>query len=111
MLDADATEIGVAFARSDKSGRFYAVQMFGRPKSKQIEFRIANASTSAVGYELDGKSYALPPRATRIHQQCRAARLVVRLPDQQRAMTVQPENGERFAIERAASGEYRLKRK
>ena len=33
MLDADVTETGVSVARSEKNGYYFAVQMFGRPKS------------------------------------------------------------------------------
>src|SRR5689334_15910645 len=36
MLDPDVTETGVAIARSTTSGKYYAVQMFGRPKSMTI---------------------------------------------------------------------------
>jgi len=32
MLDPDVIETGVAVARSEKTGYFYAVQMFGRPR-------------------------------------------------------------------------------
>ena len=32
MMERDAIDIGVAVARSAKTGRYYAVQMFGRPK-------------------------------------------------------------------------------
>ncbi len=34
MLEQGATHTGVAIARGGKSGRFYAVQMFGRPRGK-----------------------------------------------------------------------------
>jgi uncharacterized protein YkwD len=33
MLARDATETAVAVARSGRTGRYYAVQMFGRPRS------------------------------------------------------------------------------
>ncbi len=32
MLAPEVTETGVAVARSGKTGRYYAVQMFGRPR-------------------------------------------------------------------------------
>jgi uncharacterized protein YkwD len=35
MLEPAATQTAVAVARSEKSGRYYAVQMFGRPKSER----------------------------------------------------------------------------
>src|SRR5262249_46807432 len=33
MVDPDVTEIGVAIAQSPETGYYYAVQLFGRPKS------------------------------------------------------------------------------
>src|SRR5262249_23915200 len=48
MLDPDVTDTGVAVARSDKTGYYYAVQMFGRPKSKAVKFRVANRSGVTV---------------------------------------------------------------
>jgi uncharacterized protein YkwD len=35
ILDDGATEIGVAVAHSPNSGRYYAVQMFGRPQAER----------------------------------------------------------------------------
>jgi uncharacterized protein YkwD len=107
MLDADATETGVAIARSPKSGRYYAVQMFGRPNSSRIEFRISNHSPSAVRYELAGEWFHLPPRVTRTHGQCRIETLRLRLPGDQEPTQVQPAHGERYAVERIGT-RYRL---
>ncbi len=107
LLDAEVTDIGVAIVQSEKSRTYYAVQLFGRPFSKRIEFRVANASPVAVEYELNGKPFPLPPRATRVHQECRAARLTVRLPGERQPTTVQPADGDRFDIERLGA-RYRL---
>jgi uncharacterized protein YkwD len=41
MLDPDVTEIGVAIAQSEKTGYYYAVQMFGRPKADAVRFEIS----------------------------------------------------------------------
>jgi hypothetical protein len=73
MLDAEVTDIGVAIAQSGKTGTYYAVQLFGRPYSTRIEFRVANASPAPIEYELNGKGFSLPPHATRMHQECRHA--------------------------------------
>jgi hypothetical protein len=103
MLDPDATETGVAIARSPKTGRYYAVQMFGRPNSSRIEFRIVNRSTAAVRYELAGEWFHLAPRMTRTHGQCRIETLTMRLPGDQEATSIQPANGERYAVERVGT--------
>ena len=109
MLDAEVTDIGVAIAQSGTSGTYYAVQLFGRPRSKRIEFRVANPSPVAVEYELNGKAISLPPRATRMHQECRAARLTVRPPGERQSTSVRPADGDRYEVERLGSG-YLLKR-
>lgn len=110
MLDAEVTDIGVAIARSERSQTYYAVQLFGRPRSKRIEFRIANASPGAVEYELGGRTFSLGPRAIRTHQECRVPRLTVHLPGQRQFTTVRPADGDRYEIERSGAG-YRLERK
>jgi uncharacterized protein YkwD len=107
MLDADVTEIGVALVQSPRTARYYAVQMFGRPRALQVEFRIANRSGTTLRYELGGESFRLPPQVTRTHEQCRAEALVVQLPGASQPATVQPAHGDRYAVERSG-GRYRL---
>jgi uncharacterized protein YkwD len=100
MVDAEVTDVGVAIAQSEKSRTYYAVQLLGRPHSKRIEFQVANASPVTVDYDLNAKVYSLPPRATRTHQECRAARLTMRLPGERQSTTVQPADGDRYEVER-----------
>ena len=70
MLEPAATDAAVAMAHSDKSGRYYAVQMFGRPKSERIEFRISNGTQQNVKYQLGDKAHSLRPREARTHWLC-----------------------------------------
>jgi len=96
MLDPDITETGVAIAQDEKGG-FYAVQMFGRPKSQQIEFEITNDSQTEVTYELADEEYSLPPRSTRTHRRCRPPKLVIHL-DEDQTRAFNPRPGDRLAI-------------
>lgn len=98
MLDPGVTEIGMAVAQSEQSGYYYAVQMFGRPKSMSIEFQITNNSAAAIRYALDNRQFPLPPRYVRTHRLCRLEELVFRWPDEQESTTVQPHNGDRYII-------------
>jgi hypothetical protein len=109
MLDAEVTDIGVAIARSWKTGTYYAVQVFGRPHSTRIEFRVANASPAPIEYDLNGKGFSLPPHSTRMHQECRAAQLTVRLPGERQSISVKPADGDRYEVERVGS-RFQLKR-
>jgi hypothetical protein len=61
MLDADVTQTGVAVARSEQSGYYYAMQMFGRPKSMSIEFQIANNSDAIIPYSIGSRTFPLHP--------------------------------------------------
>jgi uncharacterized protein YkwD len=99
MLDPDVTETGVAIARSEKTGYYYAVQMFGRPKSQAIEFRIENRSGEAVSYVIGDRTFELPPRMIRTHTQCRPGEAKFRWPgDDEAKAAVKPANGDRFAV-------------
>jgi uncharacterized protein YkwD len=104
MLDPDVTETGVAVARSPDTGYYYAVQMFGRPKSDRIEFTLTNEADVTVQYRIGDQTFPLPPGYARTHQRCRPAELIVHWPqDQQgglpeRTTSVKPADGEHYAI-------------
>lgn len=108
MLDPDVVDIGVAVAHSADSGRYYAVQMFGRPKAMQITFSVSNRVGAEVRYRVNQQSFALAPRSTRTHRLCRSARMALRLPGQAEPAVVQPGDGDRYVVEAAAPGTYRL---
>lgn len=100
MLDSAVTETAVAVAQSPETGYFYAVQMFGRPKSQSIQFEIANHSASAVEYTLGERSFPLPPSYTRKHQQCRPMQVTFSWPEGAEAdkSAIQPKDGDRFIV-------------
>ncbi len=112
MLDSDVTEIGVGVARSEKTGRYYAVQDFGRPHSAAIVFKVANETDAVARYRVDGKSFTLPPATTRTHERCRPAELEFQgagdsaAPEDAREF--HPANGQRFVVRSDGSGGYRL---
>lgn len=109
MLHPHVTDTGVAVARSQQSGHYYAVQMFGRPRSKRLEFHVANRSNVTVKYAMGGRTWPLPPRAIRTHQRCSPAALTFQWPGTQEQTTVQPYTGERYTILREGSGRFRIK--
>jgi uncharacterized protein YkwD len=112
MLDPDVVETGVAVAHSQHSDRYYAVQMFGRPKSLQIAFEITNHSPDDIEYELDGSEFSLSPRFSRTHYVCRPLELTLILPSdagKQRESFI-PGSGDQFVI-RQKSGELIINRK
>jgi hypothetical protein len=106
MLEADVTETGVAVALG-KEGNYYAVQMFGMPASQVIELTIINRTSSAMSYRLGITTYPLDPMQTRTHKQCRAEELIFNFPRQVRSAPFRPKRGDRFAVVRMESGEFR----
>lgn len=115
MLDPDLMGIGVGVARSAKSGKYYAVQDFGRPKSEEIAFKITNKSDRTVKYTLEGKDFSVKPRYTVTHQMCRPSDLTLRLPDKEsdsveRKKTLQPKNDSHFTIRKGEDGTYQVEK-
>lgn len=108
MLEPAVTETGVAVARSTQTGFMYAVQMFGRPRSQQLTFQIANRSPTVIEYTLGERTLPLPPRSTRTHQRCRPVEVTLHWPGTQGQTTVQPHNGARYTIIREDSGAFSI---
>jgi uncharacterized protein YkwD len=102
MLEPAATETGAAVARSDRSGRYYAVQMFGRPKSERIEFRIDNSASQPVRYRLGDKDYSLRPRQARTHWVCGPEDLTLQSAGAHGK--VRPAQGEKLVVVNEAGG-------
>ena len=92
MLDPEVTETAVASAHSGGTDYYYAVQLFGRPKSQMVEFAVANRTGTGVEYMLDGKTFQLPTRTTITHQICK--RPVVQF----QGKTLQPTSGQQMMI-------------
>lgn len=82
MLKPYVTEIGVAVSQSDSTGVYYAVQMFGRPRSAALEFQILNRTETTVQYSIGDQTFSLPPSYRRTHQQCRPDTLRLKQQDQ-----------------------------
>lgn len=112
MLDAAVTDIGVAIARDDQTNYFFAVQMFGRPKSKAIEFTVVNQTGRQMSYEVsdrDGeRKFELPPRGIMQHTRCDRPSLS-RPDDPSGQFSVSA--GDRFVFQRIDDGEIAIERR
>lgn len=98
LLAPEATDTGVAIARSARSGRYYAVQMFGRPATLRVRFALSNRSGSALRYTVDGQSYALSRGQTRWHERCRPPALSLNRPGKP-PLALHPADGAHYRIE------------
>jgi len=109
LLDPDVTETGLAIARSSRTSRYYAVQMFGRPRTLEVVFAIRSRMGRAIEYHLNEKTHPLPAGTTVTHRQCRPARLL--FPGASRdtpAFTVG--NGELYEVMAGAGNELEIGR-
>jgi uncharacterized protein YkwD len=104
MVDRDDVHMAVAVARSRDTGRYYAVQMFARPRSLSIEFHVTNRTRQRVGYRLGDRSYWLDPRSTRVHQQCASEDLTLRPAAVKGRGTARPKDGDRVEVVRESGG-------
>ncbi len=99
MLDPDVTETGVAVAQSEKSGKYYAVAMFGRPRSAAIEFSIKNETDAEVKYKIGDETLALPASSIRTHEQCRSAEVKFEWSEAEgQPQTLRPKAGDRYVV-------------
>ena len=97
MLERDAIETGVGIAQ-DAQGRYYGVQMFGRPKSAALRFDIRNAAGATVKYQVGERPYALPARTTREHTVCRPVMLTILVPSSPKPVRLSAEAGANYTI-------------
>lgn len=108
MMDPDVVHTGVAIARSD-NGTYYAVQLFGRPESMRIDFRVANHAGRDVTYTLDGESFTLPSRTIRTHGVCRPPELRLKLGSGNGdEKLLRPADGSAYAIQPTSRGGLRV---
>jgi hypothetical protein len=112
LLDGDMTHVGMAVAQSARGGKYYAVQLFGRPRALVVRISLANRSRDSVQYELAGESYELRPGIVRTHERCRRALLALKaegLDETSAAKPIAIEHGARYRVEDAGAG-IRLRR-
>lgn len=115
LLDPDTYDIGVGVAHSAKTGRYYAVQNFGRPRSKAITFKVVNETGTTIEYKLDGKPQTLKPRYIMTHEHCRPPELSFEGDGEakpaEKGQVFHPQNGSEFIIRKARGGKLSVSEK
>ncbi len=110
MLDPEVMEVGMAVAHSEQSDRYYAVQVFARPRSVAFSFEIVNESGLTIEYQLGDEALTLEPRYTRTHEVCIPAALKFAWKEAEgKPETFQPGRGDRFVVTRE-QGKFRVSR-
>jgi hypothetical protein len=97
MLQPTITETGVAVARAPaRNPKFISVQMFARPETFKMEFRIKNEAPTAIRYTLGEETHTLPLRSIVTHTSCDPIQLTF---DQiGGAQHFEPHDGDRFVV-------------
>lgn len=112
LLDPDVSDIGIGIAYSSRTGRYYAVQDFGRPKSKAIVFKLTNDTDAPVKYTIAGKEFSIEPRYTVTYEECRPPEVQLTGPQgsaRAESTTLHPQNGSHYTIRKDVSGQIIVK--
>ena len=99
MLEPHVVHTAAAVARGPKSGRYYAVQLFGRPRASAVNFRVANAARATVAYRVDEKSFTLRAGQERIHTVCTPPTVTFAEAANAEGRIFRPSDGERLRVE------------
>ena len=108
LLEPEVVDTAVAFAQSPTSQRYYAVQLFGRPRSAMLRFSVVNATDRPMRYQMAGQSFDLPPASTQTHEQCRTGALTVGSPSGG-GPRIAPSDGRRYTLESTGGTQVRVR--
>jgi hypothetical protein len=100
-------DIGVGVAHSAKTGRYYAVQEFGRPRSSEVRFKITNETDQTVKYRVDDKEYSLRPSYTVTQTRGRPPKLTFetnKTSAEKEAHVYHPARGDHFTVRKGEDG-------
>ncbi len=70
LLHPDVDEMAVAVAHNPGTDKYFAVQMFGRPRSRILEFTVINQTSQVAHLAVDKQSFDLRPGARLTFQRC-----------------------------------------
>ena len=98
MLEPGVTDFGVAVARSPRTGRYYAVQVFARPRSRALQFRVTNSARRSTDYMIDGRRYNVGPGEARIHTVCAPEDVAFPAAENGKGRTIRPSAGDHLVV-------------
>jgi len=108
LLDPTVVDTGVGLARSTRTGRWYAVQMFGRSHAAEIAFSVENPTGVPVRYHTARERFVLEPGMTRTHRLCIPQ--AVGFDGVSGATTIEPRGGEHWVVQADGAGGVRIAR-
>jgi uncharacterized protein YkwD len=113
MLSADFTDMGAGVAYNAAIGRYYAVQEFGRPRSRMVSFEVANRTKATVHLKMDDNNFTIEPSYTMTFQQCGSSGVRFQWSDDLKPArdadrTYVPRPGGRLTVRQTSSGQVRV---
>lgn len=108
LLRPGATDIGIGVAKApDHPGKYISVQVFGRPDSARIAFRIENKAGFPITYVVGQKTLTLEERITVTHRSCNPTALS--FPTAR--VRYEPGNGEHYVVKAAGADRIVVEKK
>lgn len=97
MLSASAVDTGIGVAKAPGANRYYAVQLFGRPRSKEIRYALVNRLPQPINFRRGGKADRLAPGMVVTIRSCAPNEIALEGVAGSGAL-LEPEDGVRYEI-------------
>lgn len=106
MLIEHVTDTGVAVAKVANAEKYVAVQLFGRPLTRQYQFEIQNTAGRTVAFTLAGKRAEVATRHSLRYTLCDPAELTFEVTAE--SARFKPEAGQVFRLTKGADGAVKV---
>jgi uncharacterized protein YkwD len=97
LMAASAVDTGIGVAKAADANRYYAVQLFGRPRSKEIRYALVNRLDQPIAFRRGGKAATLAPGMVVTVRSCRSNEIALQGIAGSGAL-LEPEDGMRYEI-------------
>jgi uncharacterized protein YkwD len=97
LLQGSAIDTGIGVAKAPGANRYYAVQLFGRPRAKEIRYALVNRLDQPVTFRRGGKTDTLRPGMVVTIRSCRPNEIALDGIAGSGAL-LEPEDGVRYEI-------------
>jgi uncharacterized protein YkwD len=97
LLQASAIDTGIGVAKAPAAHRYYAVQLFGRPRAKEVRYALVNRLDQPVAFRRGGKADTLRPGMVVTVRSCRPNEIALDGIAGSGAL-LEPEDGVRYEI-------------
>ena len=97
LIAGSATDTGIGVAKAPGANRYYAVQLFGRPRTKEVRYALVNRLDQPVAFRRGGKPDTLRPGMVVTLRSCRPNEIALEGIAGSGAL-LEPEDGVRYEI-------------